>query len=584
MFSVARKTHGLSLQSKGGCHWTALLSKSVPPVGVPPRCTGGVPGIQRVQLYSFVRRSTKLLPPSSSGTRGGSVYTPAREGAGESTAFLGSRTLLSDWSKALNRAGTRLETFMRGERVLKAGRMHLTSTTVSNLCGHGSFVMLALAYMESDVLLLRGYATSGIVLSVLFQFYRPQPLWIPIGWNGLFLLINVTMIGMILKERNDAGHIGDNTEQACVYEKVFEGVELDPVDFVKLMDLADRKVLPKGYRLTEFGQPQEDLYLIVEGTADVSGGGDLLAHLQSEQYVGSMAFHRFMSNGVTNTPGPNGDGNLSSSPVAVPGSGIHGELQGKVIGKDIRSGLNSNTIRTGNGPPPLRPRDSDRASSTTVTATSELVVYSWNFFLLQAFIKRNPLAGFALQKSITVDLSRTVDQSRASGERYRLLLREALGAGEVTPLEKKKLRRYRLNHQISLAEHKVLVNEMGWRDDEFEAGFQGGKAPRDGSQHFLKYERVLSQELAKGDVNDSTRCKLRQFRFHAGIEPEEHLLALNKQGWTADEYEEGSKGSMKKMKRVQSLNRIIAATAQTSEVPKLENMGSTGARKHSSAQ
>lgn len=60
-----------------------------------------------------------------------------------------------------------------------------------------------------------GYAASGIGLSALFQFYRAQPLWIPIGWNGLFMVINVSMIGLLLKERNDAGKLGDDPEQVC---------------------------------------------------------------------------------------------------------------------------------------------------------------------------------------------------------------------------------------------------------------------------------------------------------------------------------------------------------------------------------
>jgi hypothetical protein len=55
-------------------------------------------------------------------------------------------------------------------------------TNFSNWCGHGSFLMLALAYMESDILLLRAFSASGILLSILFQFYRPQPLWIPIRY------------------------------------------------------------------------------------------------------------------------------------------------------------------------------------------------------------------------------------------------------------------------------------------------------------------------------------------------------------------------------------------------------------------
>jgi hypothetical protein len=55
-------------------------------------------------------------------------------------------------------------------------------TNFSNWCGHGSFLMLALAYLESDILLLRAFSASGILLSILFQFYRPQPLWIPIRY------------------------------------------------------------------------------------------------------------------------------------------------------------------------------------------------------------------------------------------------------------------------------------------------------------------------------------------------------------------------------------------------------------------
>lgn len=59
----------------------------------------------------------------------------------------------------------------------------------------------------------RGYALSGIGLSILFQFYRAEPLWIPIGWNGLFMVINISMIALLLKERNDAARIQEDPEQ-----------------------------------------------------------------------------------------------------------------------------------------------------------------------------------------------------------------------------------------------------------------------------------------------------------------------------------------------------------------------------------
>ena len=102
-----------------------------------------------------------------------------------------------------------------GKRVI-----HLS---ISEMAGHGSFFFLALSYLENDFLNLRLYALSGkipsaifiqtlchnckfvprtftgISLSIIFQYYRERPLWIPIKWNALFLLINTVMAMFILK-------------------------------------------------------------------------------------------------------------------------------------------------------------------------------------------------------------------------------------------------------------------------------------------------------------------------------------------------------------------------------------------------
>lgn len=61
--------------------------------------------------------------------------------------------------------------------------------------------------------------------------------------------------------------------------------------------------------------------------------------------------------------------------------------------------------------------------------------------------------------------------------------------------------RYRDMHGISPKEHKELLKEYEWREEEFEAGFQKGVAPRDGSKHFLAYEALVRRELAKGEVS-----------------------------------------------------------------------------------
>lgn len=86
----------------------------------------------------------------------------------------------------------------------------------------------------------------------------------------------------------------DDKRQAKIFRDVFAPVELTPVDFVRLMDLAERRALPKGTPLSREGRLQEDVFLIVEGGAEVELEGAAVGHLEQEQFVGSMAFNRFM--------------------------------------------------------------------------------------------------------------------------------------------------------------------------------------------------------------------------------------------------------------------------------------------------
>lgn len=455
-------------------------------------------------------------------------------------------------------------------------------TNVSNMCGHASFGVLALAYLETDVLALRGYAASGIGLSILFQFYRAQPLWIPIGWNGIFLLINATMIGLLLKERNDADKLEEDPEQAGTFREVFQPVELTPVDFVRLLDLADRRFVPEGEHLSEAGRVQDEVFLIVEGTAEVESEGVAVCHLEPKQFVGSMAFNRFIQspapahprNDSTST-GTGGlratspsKGSSTSGTTAyrnrdegeleyiddsyiednyVPGGGGVFEEAKEVALDLLRRESIVGEVAKSFVVEPEAGRDREpgagmERSATTVTTTSDVIVYAWDMHLLRAFIKRRPLAGASLQKAISADLTRKVDQSRGHDERYRLLLAEALDGGVVTPIEKKKLHRYRDVHHIASAEHEEILRQHHWSEEDFEAGFQEGVVPRDGSKDFLKYEALVQRELAKGQVEDKGRQQLRRFRAQAGIDAQEHLLALKKQGWTADDYEVGGKG------------------------------------------
>lgn len=109
---------------------------------------------------------------------------------------------------------------------------HLCRMSLSEVAGHASFMFLGLGFLETDLLPLRVYAAAGVSCSIAFQYFRPEPLWIPISWNTVFLGINAGMVGLLLKEENDARQ--QDKDAATLYDQTFRESGLTAVDFMKI--------------------------------------------------------------------------------------------------------------------------------------------------------------------------------------------------------------------------------------------------------------------------------------------------------------------------------------------------------------
>ncbi|CAM9459564.1 unnamed protein product [Hapterophycus canaliculatus] len=401
---------------------------------------------------------------------------------------------------------------------------------------------------------------TGATLGLFFSYYRHPPLVISIKWLSLTLVLNSVLLLILWNERVEAEELKNDAEKSRIFEELFMPFDLNPVEFLRLMDLAERRAWMRGNDITQEGRPYEDMFLIVEGTAEVKSEGETVSHLEPGGFVGSMAFNRFIQE-VPVTPqvadekeavipkkpseyvyidsviledGSSiyGGGDGRSTRKVVKDAFLHFMRQDHVVGKVARS-LVSDVIG-------MRAHEDDmERSKTTVTATSDVVTYAWDMHELRAFLRRRPLIGASLQKAMAEDFINKVYQSRGHEERYRLLLVESLDPGSINPIGREKLRRYREMHNISDEVHKGFLAEQGWTEDEYYAGFQQSKAPRDGSARFLEYEALVARELAKGQVTQEARSNLRRFRSQAGIDAQEHLLAIQKQGWSADDYEAG---------------------------------------------
>ena len=150
--------------------------------------------------------------------------------------------------------------FMNNKRFLIGG----SQTSLSELAGHLSFVFVTLAFVNTDVLWLRGLATGSISLSIIFQYYRPQPLWIPIRWNALLLAINTIMMSNMVIERYQANHMSSNL-QKIYNESHFEQRGFNRIEFHKLFRMGRQAKYSKNEFLTLHGERNHRLYFIVDG-------------------------------------------------------------------------------------------------------------------------------------------------------------------------------------------------------------------------------------------------------------------------------------------------------------------------------
>ena len=76
---------------------------------------------------------------------------------------------------------------------------------------------MAISYGSHDVLQLRLLAMSSLSLTCAFQYFRPSPLWLPLGWNAIFFGLNGAMAAAILWERGEADRMDEGMRE--LYDK-----------------------------------------------------------------------------------------------------------------------------------------------------------------------------------------------------------------------------------------------------------------------------------------------------------------------------------------------------------------------------
>ncbi len=157
---------------------------------------------------------------------------------------------------------------------------------VATVAGHLAFGLIAFSFIVKDILYLRLVSILASLFSVFYNWVIPvEPMWIPIGWNFVFVALNLYHIAVLMYEKRPVKMNDKNTE---LYETLFK--DMTPVEYLKVSKIAEWKTFKSGEVIIKEGMTVKDLHLIYNGTVDVIVKDDTVAELKDGQFVGEMSF------------------------------------------------------------------------------------------------------------------------------------------------------------------------------------------------------------------------------------------------------------------------------------------------------
>ena len=157
---------------------------------------------------------------------------------------------------------------------------------IATLAGHLAFGLIAFSFLVKDILWLRVVSILASLFSIFYNYVIPlEPMWIAVGWNIVFVMVNLYHIGVIIYEKRP---VQMNPKDKELYETLFK--DLSPVEYLKISKVSQWKKFKSGEIIITQDSLVKDLILIYNGTVDVVVDKKKVAELKDGQFVGEMSF------------------------------------------------------------------------------------------------------------------------------------------------------------------------------------------------------------------------------------------------------------------------------------------------------
>jgi len=156
----------------------------------------------------------------------------------------------------------------------------------TDLIGHLAFGLIAFSFLVKDILWLRLVSILASAFGMAYNYFIPaNPMWIAIGWNGIFIGLNLYHIAVLVYEKRPIKMAPKDKE---LYQTLFK--DMTPVEYLKISKIASWKKFAAGDVMIRQEHMVTDLILIYNGTVDVMVRDKKVAELRDGQFVGEMSF------------------------------------------------------------------------------------------------------------------------------------------------------------------------------------------------------------------------------------------------------------------------------------------------------
>lgn len=150
---------------------------------------------------------------------------------------------------------------------------------------HFVYIFLIIAFMLRNVVYLRLVTLlSSLFAIIYYRFGLETPLWIGIGWETLFSLVNLFQLFMIAYERYFIRFSPEEKKIRQLFSK------FSPLQFKKLLKTGAFKNYNPGDYIIKHGQKVELLSIICTGTTDIINNEKILASCGPGAFLGELSF------------------------------------------------------------------------------------------------------------------------------------------------------------------------------------------------------------------------------------------------------------------------------------------------------